>query len=547
MKAAVGVPPRRTSAVGRPGPMGLVVDQVGYATREMWRSRIVLIFTFLLPLVWLVLVGILAGNDAVDETSGVRIMQFVTPAAAVMGLLFATYSPVASSLALARDQGILRRLRGTPLPPWAYLLGRAVGAMLLGLSAVVVMLAVGTLVYHVQVIGRTLPATIATLVVGTASLSLVGLAVGALAPSASAAQSFSMATAVGLTFISGMFTIGGQPPAWLEAVAGIFPVKPLVSALKDQFNPFLSGSGWDLGALAVMAAWGAGALVVASWALRREPVRASASTTRPAGRARELGPAVAGHPGRGALVLDQARWATRSVWRDSGSVFFAIAMPIGLYALMAAMYGDSGFRPDGKPFAFFFACSMAVYGIAVTAFINAPEAMAQARDRGVLKRLRGTPLAQWQYLAGRTGSVVWIALLTVILVFAVAMAVFDVRLGIEGVPLALLVLLLGTLTLTACGAALVGLAPSGKAVASVGLGILLPLSFFSDIFLVGGSPDWMGTVGSLFPLRHFVHAFVDALEGAGISEIAPDLLVMTGWLVATTAVAVRWFRWEPRT
>jgi len=57
----------------------------------------------------------------------------------------------------------------------------------------------------------------------------------------------------------------------------------------------------------------------------------------------------------------------------------------------------------------------------------------------------------------------------------------------------------------------------------------------------------MGTVGSLFPLRHFVHAFVDALDGAAISTIAPNMLVITGWLVVATAVAVRWFRWEPRT
>ena len=100
-------------------------------------------FTFLLPLVWLVLIGILAGNDAIDATTGVRVLQFVTPTAAVIGMLFAAYPPTAYGLGQAREQGILKRLAGTPLPSWAYLVGRAVAAFALALAAVVVMLLVG--------------------------------------------------------------------------------------------------------------------------------------------------------------------------------------------------------------------------------------------------------------------------------------------------------------------------------------------------------------------------------------------------------------------
>jgi hypothetical protein len=198
-------------------------------------------------------------------------------------------------------------------------------------------------------------------------------------------------------------------------------------------------------------------------------------------------------------VLDQTRWATRSAWRDPGWVFFAIVMPIGLYAFMTAMYGESGFRPAGMEFAFFFACAMSAYGAAVTAFINMPEAVATARDRGILKRLRGTPLKPAHYLAGRTASVSWIALLTAVLVLVVGWMFFEVTISTSGIPLALVVLVLGTLTLAACGYALAAVVPNSKAMTAVGLGILLPLSFLSDIFLIGNMPDWMGTIGALFP------------------------------------------------
>jgi ABC-type multidrug transport system permease subunit len=547
MNVVAGVRPPTTSAAGRPGAAVLVLDQAGYAVRELWRSRLVLIFTFILPLVWLLLIGMLAGNEVLPGTGGVRAMQFATPTAAVMGILFATYPPLANSLAAAREARVLKRLQGTPLPMWSYLVGRTVAAVLLALASVAVMFLIGTLAYGVEIIWRTVPATLVTLLVGIGTLSLLGLAVGALAPSASTAQSFAMASAVGVTFLSGMFMIGSEPPAWLDSLAAVFPVQHLADSLQDQLNPFLTGGGWNLPGLAVIAAWGAAALAVAAWGLRREPAVARTGRARTQGEAgRESGAAGAGRNGPATLVLDQANWATSALWRDVGSTFFAVVMPVALYALMAMMYGDSDLQSGGRPFVFHFACGMAVYGIAVTTFINTPEAVATARDRGVLKRLRGTPLAPWHYLAGRTASAMWVGLLTTALVFVVGVAFFAVRIPLEALPLAVVVLVLGTLTLAACGFALAAVTPSGRATAVVGLAILLPLSFFSDIFVIGGMPAWMSTVGSVFPLWHFVHGLAGALDGAGLAAIAPNLAVMAAWLVAATAVAVRRFRWEPR-
>jgi ABC-type multidrug transport system permease subunit len=245
-------------------------------------------------------------------------------------------------------------------------------------------------------------------------------------------------------------------------------------------------------------------------------------------------------------VVGQTRWANTAAWRDPGWVFFAVAMPLGLYAFMVALYGDIGLRPGGQDFALFFAAGMTVYGAAVTAFVNMPEAVAVARDRGVLKRLRGTPLAPAAYLAGRTASVLWIALLTGALVLGTGLVLFDVPLSLAGLPVALLALALGTLTFAACGFALATVVPNSKAMTAVGLAVLLPLSFFSDVFLFGDTPTWMSTLGSVFPLKPAVHALADALDPAGPSLQWSDVAVMAAWLVVASLVAVRRFRWEAR-
>ena len=85
--------------IGQLGVLNQLRVQVGHVTAELWRVRVVFIFTFLFPLTWLVMLGLLAGNDVVDPASGVRLMQFMVPTAAAMGVLYATFPTVAASMA----------------------------------------------------------------------------------------------------------------------------------------------------------------------------------------------------------------------------------------------------------------------------------------------------------------------------------------------------------------------------------------------------------------------------------------------------------------
>ncbi|GAA3162123.1 hypothetical protein GCM10010531_12310 [Blastococcus jejuensis] len=536
----------------RPGAGSLLLAQLRYSVVGLWRVRVVLIFTFVLPLVWLLVVGAIAGNETIDSASGVRVMQFVTPVALSMGVLYAAYPTVAISLAEARELGILKRLRGTPLPAWTYLAGRIGGALVFALGSVAASLAVGVLGFGVQIVWRTLLATVVTLVVGIACFAALGLAVAALAPSQSFAQGASIGTAVGLTFVSGLFSFGGSVPAWLSTIGDVFPLKPFNELLQSQFNPFHPGAGWDWGKLAVVAAWAVAAALVAVRFFRWDaglrggggPAPAvpppPAPTPVAAPRAQTRRP-----PSAAAMVLAQARFALRAAWRDPGSIFFALVMPVGLYALILATQGQDAGDVSGVPFPVFYAASMVAYGAGVAVFLNLPEAVMVARDRGVLKRLRGTPLQTWQYLAGRTLAGLALTVVIAAAVLAVGVAFYDVTVTAAGLLVGLVVLQVGALTMTACGFAVASRVPNAKSVGAVGLVILLPLSFFSDVFVVGG-PEWMRTVGSFFPLLHVQRVLKAAWDPGGAEIAWASLGVLLLWLVVAGAVAVRFFRWETR-
>jgi ABC-2 type transport system permease protein len=171
---------------------------------------------------------------------------------------------------------------------------------------------------------------------------------------------------------------------------------------------------------------------------------------------------------------------------------------------------------------------------------------ATARDRGVLKRVRGTPLSPVLYLAGRAVAAVLITILTGALVLGVGVAWLGLDVAWSGIPLAVVVLVLGTVSLAACGYLLASALRSSRTVTAVGLGIALPLSFFSDVFAVNQTPSWIDTVGAFLPLKHLTNSVAAALDPAGSTVSWLSLVVMTAWLVGAGYLATRTFHWRPR-
>ncbi len=166
-------------------------------------------------------------------------------------MITATYTNLAMSVTMARDEGILKRMRGTPLPAWAYLAGRIGHAIAIGVLLVIIVAAFGAIFYGVEVPWRQLPELMLTLVLGAATFCVLGLALTAFVPNADAAPAVVNATILPLLFISNVFIRLDGAPAWIEALSSFFPVRHFADAMLDVY----AGNGLAWSDLGVMAAW----------------------------------------------------------------------------------------------------------------------------------------------------------------------------------------------------------------------------------------------------------------------------------------------------
>jgi ABC-2 type transport system permease protein len=243
--------------------VSLLAVQNGYQNKIFFRTPIAAFFTIFFPLMIFVVFALVFGNQYI-EALGVTTAQYFAPAMAVFAAVSASYTNIATTTAYQRDQGILKRVRGTPLPASVYMGGKILSAIEIAFLSVVVMMTIGVLFYGVEIYARTLPAVIVTFFIGVGTFAALGLLVAALVPSGEAATAVTNATLLPLAFISGIFlTPTGDSPAWLDAVARIFPLKHFVEPFVTAFNPTYTGSGWNWTSLAYMLVWGVGATILA--------------------------------------------------------------------------------------------------------------------------------------------------------------------------------------------------------------------------------------------------------------------------------------------
>jgi ABC-2 type transport system permease protein len=239
--------------------------------RIQLRTGRAVVFTFAFPLVLIVLFNGLNGNatvDAVGAAGQVKFAQFYTPAIAIFSLVSACYTTLVMGLANARDQGLLKRVRSTPLPMSIYLGSWVVSAIATGVCAVVLLFVVAVPAFDVHIYASKLPEAIVSLLLGALCLSALGVAVASLVKNADQAQPVVQLTFLPLSFISGIWFPLDSAPDWLVSVAHIFPLSHLVQSFSAAFTP---GGGWEPGHLAVLALWTGGALFVAVRRFRWEP------------------------------------------------------------------------------------------------------------------------------------------------------------------------------------------------------------------------------------------------------------------------------------
>ena len=217
--------------------LGLALRQVRYEQKTFWRNPGSAVFTFAFPLLFLVIFATLNGSEPVEQRGGIEYVTFYVPGILAFGLIAACYQNLAIRLCVARDLGVLKRVRGTPVPAWAYLTGQLGSSLLVSVLSTALTLALGALVYDVEVRPDTLPGLLSTLAVGVLCFCALGVAVTALVPNGDAAPPVVSFSLFPLLFVSGIFFPVDTAPAWLRTFAELFPVQHLADGLHYAFRP----------------------------------------------------------------------------------------------------------------------------------------------------------------------------------------------------------------------------------------------------------------------------------------------------------------------
>jgi ABC-2 type transport system permease protein len=232
--------------------------------RMFWRNPTAAFFNFLLPLLLLALFGAVFAGERED-------LDVVVPGIAGVSVMSATFVALAYNLTFLREHGILKRLRGTPQPPAAYLAGLAMNAVTNVAIQLAIVIVAGNLVFGVAWPGDWFALAV-FVALGVVCFASLGVALSHAIPNSESAPAYVNAVFLPMLMIAGVFYDDENAPALIRELAQLLPLKHLVDGLSGAM---VRGEGLaDHGtALLALALWSAVAIALAirgfSWEARR--------------------------------------------------------------------------------------------------------------------------------------------------------------------------------------------------------------------------------------------------------------------------------------
>ncbi len=195
----------RISGQRLPNAWGLGLRRGGLELKQFFRQRDQVVFTLAFPVVFLFLFASIFSDDV--RGAGVTASQLYVPAMMAAGIMSTSFQSLGISIAIERDEKVLRRLRGTPMPPAAYFLGKIWLVLVTGLMETAILLVVGTTLYDVD-----LPSSATKwldfgwiFVLGLTACALLGIAISSVPKSGKSATSVVVLPFLVLQFISGVY------------------------------------------------------------------------------------------------------------------------------------------------------------------------------------------------------------------------------------------------------------------------------------------------------------------------------------------------------
>jgi len=247
------------------------------------------------------------------------------------------------------------------------------------------------------------------------------------------------------------------------------------------------------------------------------------------------------------LYLHQLRNEQRLYWRSHELAFFTFLFPVLIFVLLGSVYGNDKITKEHLKGSHYLLAGMLGYGLASTAFAGLAIIMVIRRESAVLKRLRGTPLPAWAYIAASLTSAILVYAIEVVVLIVLARVLFGVPVPDKIFSL-VLALLLGAFAFAAMGIGLTTAIRSAEGSSAVVNAVYLPMSFISGSFWSPHAyPRFLEVIADILPLTYFIRLTRDiVLRNAEIWNEGTAVGVIAAWGAVGLVVALRRFRWEPR-
>ncbi|MGH2841673.1 MAG: ABC transporter permease [Solirubrobacteraceae bacterium] len=244
--------------------LSLTWRQYRLERKMFWRNPSAAFFNFVLPLLFLALFGAIFAGSQQD-------LDIIVPGIAGMSIMTTTFVALAMNMVFLREQGVLKRLRGTPLPSGAYLGGLAGHAVTNTAIQLSIVIGAGALVFDVG-LPREWGALVIFTAAGVVCFAALGVALSHAIPNFDSAPAYVNAIFLPVIVISGVFYDADTAPAFLRDIAQALPLTHLIDGLSAAM---VSGASFadHLSDLAIVVIWAAAGAVLAvrgfSWEARR--------------------------------------------------------------------------------------------------------------------------------------------------------------------------------------------------------------------------------------------------------------------------------------
>jgi len=188
------------------------------------------------------------------------------------------------------------------------------------------------------------------------------------------------------------------------------------------------------------------------------------------------------------LAATQSRYALLTAFRTPRTVVFGMAFPVVLLVMFNSIF--TGGAADSVTFAggtitasAYFTASLSAYAIGLSTFTSLAIGLTAQRETGQLKRLRGTPMPAWTFVAAQVMRSAMLALIVVLAMLATGVIFFGVDIAAERLVGFAVYFALGAVAFSALGIAITALTPTVDSASAAGPFIVVMLAFVSGVFI----------------------------------------------------------------